>query len=267
MPRPIILHMQQPQDGDGSQLSFAGRIAAQRLARASSRRQPDANERTDKDAKGGTPPRAQGTPRPESSRAPAVSQPDHKRVEAPPPLARSPPPRQAVDAEVTRLLAQHSVLAEAAPLAEPPVSGDESLSCTWHEYGGAQLEPLLAFTTLVDARWLLAFAKSGPCADALEGGLPIVPAWHQLPAEAEVCVDDLRRSTWHGGLPVGALSYCWASHAHPDPTGETLQALRPLLEAICKHCDELEEATGLHMSFGVFWDFLSLPMPWELWCF
>ena len=30
---------------------------------------------------------------------------------------------------------------------------------TWHKHGGAELEPLLVFTTLICVRWLLKFAK------------------------------------------------------------------------------------------------------------
>lgn len=80
---------------------------------------------------------------------------------------------------------------------------------TWIEYGGAQLEPLLSFTTLLDVRWLLAFARREVLPEL--GG--VVPAWQALPAVAEVKLDDLRRSSWYNGLPIGALSYGWASDA------------------------------------------------------
>jgi hypothetical protein len=243
---------------DVTHLSFASRVAAQRLARADSRRRPEGSQGDD-GGKPQMPPRRQDISSTSTSPAyaSAISQAEAEPAEAQP-LARSPPTKEAVDTAVAHLQAQHDKLAEAASLADLPISVDESLHCTWHEYGGAELEPLLAFTTLVDARWLLAFAKRRAGDGA---ALPILPAWHQLPAEAEVSVDDLRRSTWHGGLPIGALSYGWATHAHPDPTGETLQNLIPLLEAICMHCDELEETTGLHMSWGIFWDFISLPQP------
>ena len=72
---------------------------------------------------------------------------------------------------------------------------------TWLENGGAELEPLLAFTTLVCVRWLLKFAK-GEVMPELNG---VVPAWQQLPAEAVVKVEQLRSSTWDSGLPVGVL--------------------------------------------------------------
>ena len=75
---------------------------------------------------------------------------------------------------------------------------------TWHENGGAELEPLLAFTTLVCVRWLLNFAK-GEVLPELKG---VVPAWQQLPKdEAEVKVEQLRLSTMEYGLPIGVLSY------------------------------------------------------------
>ena len=58
-----------------------------------------------------------------------------------------------------------------------------------------------------------------------------------------------------GGLPLLALSYPWWSATHPDPQGQQLQLLLPLLEAIVKALDEL----GDNSTWGVLWDFASLP--------
>ena len=46
-----------------------------------------------------------------------------------------------------------------------------------------------------------------------------------------------------------------ASRSHPDPTGEQLRRLVPLLKAIVAECDK----TGPHFSWGILWDFMSLP--------
>ena len=115
--------------------------------------------------------------------------------------------------------------AKAAPL---------PLGSTWLEYGGAELEPLLNHTTLIDVRWLLAYAQGEEPLDMEEGSVevhgidlpefyaqssyPVVPAWQQVPKVAKVQVESLRASRWKG-LPIGVLSYGWASKCHPDPTG------------------------------------------------
>ena len=83
----------------------------------------------------------------------------------------------------------------------------------------------------------------------------VVPPWQKLPKEAEVSLAQLRRSRMPHGLPVGVLSYGWAAPQHPDATGEQLQRLVPLLAAIVKACDEV----GRDFSWGIVWDFLSLP--------
>ena len=127
---------------------------------------------------------------------------------------------------------------------------------TWHKHGGAELEPLLVFTTLVCVRWLLKFAKGEILPTWQQGREGVVPAWQQLPKEAVVNVTQLRRSKWLYGLPVGVLSYGWASRHHPDPTGEQLQRLVPVLEAIVAECDKVG---GPDFTWGIMWDYLSLP--------
>lgn len=109
-----------------------------------------------------------------------------------------------------------------------------------------ELEPLFEHMTLIDAAWLFRFAK-GEVMPECKG---VVPAWQQLPLEAKVDVTKLQQVTLHEKLPIGVLSYGWASRAHPDPTGEQLQRLVPMLRAI------LEQDCGM---FGIIWDFMSLP--------
>lgn len=128
---------------------------------------------------------------------------------------------------------------------------------TWRQHGGAELEPLLEFTTLICVRWLLRFAR-GEEMQHLKGA---VPSWQELPPEAEVRVEQLRTSTWKDGLPVGVLSYGWASRAHPDPTGAQLKRLIPFLQAIVDKCDENGRAAGFveasilrKPTWGILWD-------------
>eukprot|EP00966_Prymnesium_polylepis_P198498 4600116-Prymnesium_polylepis.1 len=56
------------------------------------------------------------------------------------------------------------------------------LGSTWHENGGAELEPLLAFTVLVCVRWLLKFAKG----EVMPERKGVVPACQELPTDAIV---------------------------------------------------------------------------------
>ena len=89
----------------------------------------------------------------------------------------------------------------------PPASTDDDPGCTWFANGGAELESLFPFTTVVDAHWLLKLAL-GQVMPERKG---VVPAWQQLPTEAEVDVKELRKSKMGAGLPIGVLSYGWAS--------------------------------------------------------
>ena len=104
------------------------------------------------------------------------------------------------------------------------VKPNDPKRCHWKEAQGFELEPLLAYTTLVDVRWLLAYARGkSVCKDVHGADLPrgVIPAWQQLPKEAVVEVEKLRYSSFREMMmPVGVLSYGWASRAHPDPTGE-----------------------------------------------
>ena len=143
---------------------------------------------------------------------------------------------------------QQQAAEEAETVELPPGS-------TWRKHGGAELEPLLVFTTLVCVRWLLKFAK-GDVLPTWQGRKGVVPAWQQLPKEAVVTATQLRRSKWSFGLPVGVLSYGWPSRHHPDPTGEQLQRLVPILEAIVAECNRIG---GLDFTWGIMWDYLSLP--------
>ena len=119
-------------------------------------------------------------------------------------------------------------------------------------YGGPELEPLLAHTTLINVDWLVDFAD-GKVMPEREG---VVPAWQQLPSEAIVSLTQLRQTTYDGGLPVAVLSYGWAAKHHPDPTGEQLRRMLPALRSMKNSKDDRGPH---HPTWGLVWDFMSLP--------
>ena len=73
----------------------------------------------------------------------------------------------------------------------------------WHDNGGAELEPLLAHTDVIDAAWLLRLAQG----EAMPERKGIVPPWQLVPAEAKLSITTLRRTTMGLKLPVAVLSY------------------------------------------------------------
>uniref|UniRef100_A0A7S0ZUJ6 Uncharacterized protein n=1 Tax=Noctiluca scintillans TaxID=2966 RepID=A0A7S0ZUJ6_NOCSC len=146
-------------------------------------------------------------------------------------------------------------------------------SSTWEEYGGKELELHLSYTTLINVRWMLRFAKGEVSSwefrdERVPGGssesLRVagrncnkMPAWQQLPPDgsAEVVLEQLEASRMEYGLPIGVLSYGWCGRSHPDEQGVHLQRLIPLLEAIVRECD----CVGPDFTWGIVWDFASLP--------
>ena len=131
---------------------------------------------------------------------------------------------------------------------------------TWVEgvsyFGGPELEPLLAHTTLINVDWLVDFADRKVMPER-EG---VVPAWQQLPSEAIVSLTQLRQTEYQCGLPVAVLSYGWAAKHHPDPTGEQLRRMLPALRSMKNFKNpEDEDAAGKVPTWGLVWDFMSLP--------
>ena len=114
-----------------------------------------------------------------------------------------------------------------AEAAKPLPEGSE-----WHLCGGAELEEHFAYTAPIDAAWLLKLAL-GEVMPELNG---VVPAWQQVPPEAKVNLDDLRHTTMTTFLPVLVLSYGWRAKHHPDPKGEMLRELIPLLRTLVESC-------------------------------
>jgi hypothetical protein len=132
---------------------------------------------------------------------------------------------------------------------------------TWKKCGGLQLEELglFKYTRVVDVRWLLSFAKGEV---SFESSMPYpshraVPAWQDVPANAIVPLDTLRDARMpYDALPILVLSYGWESIEHPDPQGHQLSCLLPVLASIVAFCDEIEDEC---QTFGIVWDYLSLP--------
>jgi len=142
---------------------------------------------------------------------------------------------------------------------------------TWHVDGhgrkincGYELDPLFEYTTLVDIRWLVKLAKGEVrCKDETGKSLKkgVIPAWQQVPPEAVVRLEDMHAAKMCWSLPIGVLSYGWASRSHPDPNGEQLQTLLPLLQAIVDKCDHDQNKTKgeFPLVFGILWDYMALP--------
>ena len=129
---------------------------------------------------------------------------------------------------------------------------------TWHRWGGNDLELLLAHTTIIDAAWLLKFARG----EVMPERNGVVPAWQDLPPEAKLSLAKLRQTTMALSLPVAVLSYGWASSSHPDPTGEQLQQLLPVLESMADSVANGPSSRQRHertAAWGIVWDFMSLP--------
>ena len=128
----------------------------------------------------------------------------------------------------------------------------------WHSNGGAELEPLLAHTDVIDAAWLLQLARG----EAMPERKGVVPPWQLVPAEAKLSLSTLRRTNMGLKLPVAVLSYGWADKGHPDPTGALLRRLIPVLEVMAGSCTR-GRAKGSPdqkpAAWGIVWDFMSLP--------
>ena len=127
----------------------------------------------------------------------------------------------------------------------------------WLEYGGAEIEPLLEHTTIIDAGWLLKLCNG----EVMPERKGVVPAWQDVPPEAKLSLATLRETKMTSSLPIAILSYGWAAKGHCDPSGALLRRLKPTLERM-KHCCEHGVLGNGHYrpaAWGIVWDFLSLP--------
>ena len=164
---------------------------------------------------------------------------------------------QALKAQFLGAMQQERSQLSALQASDKPVHNTTGKVLPWFRNGGLELQPLLAFTTLVDVRWLVKMAK-GLVNPELGG---VLPAWQHLPHAAVATLDSMQAYTGYG-LPIAALSYGWASQTHADPAGHHLRTLLPVLETIVYECDRCSIA-GRESSFGLLWDWASLPQRWQ----
>ena len=129
----------------------------------------------------------------------------------------------------------------------------------WCKQGGETLAPLFEFTRVVDMHWLVRFAKGeATFTPATQYPSPMaVPGWQDVPTEALVDLNALRCAELdYNALPILVLSYGWCGVDHPDPNGDHLQKLLPVLESIVAYCDEYLPACK---TWGVVWDYMAFP--------
>ena len=64
-------------------------------------------------------------------------------------------------------------------------------------------------------------------------------------------------------MPILVLSYPWLDRHHPDKHGATLRRILPILRACREQALKPphggDRGGGVHCTFGVFWDYMSLP--------
>ena len=129
---------------------------------------------------------------------------------------------QDLDSTVPPLL-REDVERAAAEAAKPLPEDSE-----WHFRGGEELEEHLAYTTLIDAAWLLKFLLG----EVMPERKGVIPAWQDVPPEAVVTLEDLRHTTMQLFLPIAVLSYGWAARnqymASPRPEPKPYVLLRSL---------------------------------------
>eukprot|EP00966_Prymnesium_polylepis_P279238 6451189-Prymnesium_polylepis.1 len=100
------------------------------------------------------------------------------------------------------------------------------------------------------ASWLVAHGKAGH----------ILARRQDLPEEAFIGVDELKRILGEGNpdgvLPIIAISFCWATPAHPDPDGSQLRTVVKVLEREMKTYAYTSEFGGFKAfnDMGIFWD-------------
>ena len=119
-------------------------------------------------------------PRADAGRPPGA------QAQGTPPPAEEATPKKVVDEAAAKKAKEGAVTLLAADKArieeeraQPPPEGSE-----WDEYGGTELEELLAFTDIINAAWLLKLAD-GEVMPELNG---VVPPWQEVPDEAKLAV-------------------------------------------------------------------------------
>ena len=125
----------------------------------------------------------------------------------------------------------------------------------WVEWGGAEVEAVLASgaVMLLDARWLIAQAKSGF----------VLKPRQALPDEAFLSLSEVQAATYVSAywekdkqsLPVVSISHCWLQPNHPDPHGYNLRLVARALESRLEY---LVYYGYRDPRLAVFYDFSSI---------
>ena len=149
------------------------------------------------------------------------------------------------------LKAQQAVVAKANRVALTKRAKSKK-GFSYTAYGLSQLEALLTYITLVDVQYLVALAEAGG----------VVPRWQDVPQEARIDTADAWRLRSCKIVPILVLSCPWLDAHHPDSRGATLRRLLPVLRA----CRDEARRAGPHATFGVFWDYMSLPQKRTISC-
>ena len=97
------------------------------------------------------------------------------------------------------------------------------------------------------ASWVVAHGKAGGVLARRQG----------LPAEAFIGVKELKQMFGKGNedgvLPIIAISFCWATPAHPDPDGSQLRSIVKVLEQEMRKYMAKGSFKGFK-EMGIFWD-------------
>lgn len=123
------------------------------------------------------------------------------------------------------------------------------VSPSWDGNGGPAMEALLENTTLIDINYYISLAKARG----------ILPQWNQIPQAAKIGSHNVwRLRCWDHPLvlPVLCWTYGWLSPEHPDPRGEQLRMVLPILEVMLAYA---KKEFGEHATIGVLQDYASYP--------
>jgi hypothetical protein len=136
-----------------------------------------------------------------------------------------------------------------AAQAAPEETKNQPPSDSWVKYGGGVVSDMVQGTTMIDVQYLIALGEAGA----------IPPRWQEVPEAAKLGEKDFwRLHTWDENfmLPLLAFTYCWLSPEHPDPTGEQLRNVLPVLKLMLA---KAKEHGGEHATIAAMQDYISFP--------
>jgi len=131
----------------------------------------------------------------------------------------------------------------------PEETKNQPPSDSWVKYGGKVVSGMVQGTSMIDVQYLIALGEAG--------GIP--PRWQDVPEAAKMDDKDLwRLHSWNEQfmLPLLAFTYCWLSPEHPDPIGEQLGRVLPILKLMLA---KAKEYGGEHATVAAMQDYVSFP--------